>query len=77
MTKSDTNSGSTSHGENAVHDRKQVAVKFLQLVVAGQIDEVYRKYVDLRGKHHNPFFPAGFPALQKAMIENHVQFPSK
>jgi predicted SnoaL-like aldol condensation-catalyzing enzyme len=33
--------------------------------------------VDLRGKHHNPFFPAGFQALQKAMIENHVQFPNK
>ncbi len=77
MTRSDTNSGNTSHVENTVHDRKQVAVKFLQLVVAGQIEEAYRNYVDLRGKHHNLSFPAGFPALQKAMIENHVQFPSK
>ena len=58
-------------------NRKDAAVKFLQLVVAGQIDEAYRKYVDLRGKHHNPFFPAGFSALKKAMMENHVQFPSK
>mgnify|MGYP001559091538 CR=1 FL=1 len=49
----------------------------MKLVVAGKIDEAYRKYVDIHGKHHNPFFPAGFPALQKAMIENHVQFPSK
>jgi predicted SnoaL-like aldol condensation-catalyzing enzyme len=57
--------------------RKDSAVQFLKLVVAGRVDEAYRKHVDLRGKHHNPFFPAGFPALQKAMIENHVQFPNK
>ncbi len=52
-------------------------MQFLQLVVAGKIDEAYQRYVDLRGKHHNPFFPAGFPALKKAMIENHAQFPDK
>ena len=62
---------------NNIQARKQAAVQFLQLVVAGQIDEAYRRYVDLSGKHHNPFFPAGFPALKKAMIENHVQFPNK
>ncbi len=63
--------------ENDIQARKQAAMQFLQLVVAGKIDEAYRKYVDLRGKHHNPFFPAGFPALKKAMIENHNQFPNK
>ena len=57
--------------------RKQAAVEFLQIVVAGRIDEAYHKNVDLQGKHHNPFFPEGFPALKKAMIENNVQFPSK
>jgi predicted SnoaL-like aldol condensation-catalyzing enzyme len=57
--------------------RKDAAVQFLQLVVAGRIDDAYEKHVDMRGKHHNPFFPAGFPALKKAMIENHVQFPNK
>lgn len=57
--------------------RKQAAVEFLQLVVAGRIDEAYQKHVDLRGKHHNPFYAAGFPALKKAMLENHVNFPSK
>lgn len=63
------------HSKNA--DRKQAAVQFLQLVVAGRVDEAYQKHVDLQGKHHNPFFPAGFPALKKAMIENNVQFPGK
>jgi predicted SnoaL-like aldol condensation-catalyzing enzyme len=45
--------------------------------VAGRIDEAYQKHVDLKGKHNNPYCPAGFPALKKAMIENQVQFPSK
>ncbi len=57
--------------------RKQAAAQFLKLVVAGQIDEAYRKYVDMNGRHHNPFFEAGFPALQKAMEDNHAQLPNK
>ncbi len=52
-------------------------MEFLQLIVAGRIDEAYEKHIDLQGKHHNPYCPAGFPALKKAMIENHVQFPTK
>lgn len=56
---------------------KQAAVDFLQLVVAGNIDEAYQRYVDMRGRHHNPYFPAGFPALKLAMTENQTQFPNK
>ena len=63
--------------DNNTRARKQAAVQFLRLVVAGRIDEAYEKHVDLRGKHHNPYFSQGFPALKKAMIENHVQFPSQ
>lgn len=58
-------------------DRKDVAVQFLKLVVAGRIDEAYHLHVDDQGKHHNPFSPSGFPALQKAMAENHAEFPKK
>ncbi len=50
---------------------------FFRLVVAGRIDEAYQKFIDMNGKHHNVFFPAGFQALQKAMKENHIQFPNK
>ncbi len=39
--------------------------------------KLIRSTLTCNGKHHNPFFPAGFPALKKAMIENHVQFPNK
>lgn len=63
--------------DSNTQDRKNVAVQFLQLVVAGRIDEAYQRHIDMEGKHHNPFFPAGFPALKKGMIENHAQFPGK
>ena len=57
--------------------QSQAAVQFLQLVTAGRIDEAYQRYVDMNGKHHNCYFPAGLPALKKAMIENHKQMPLK
>ncbi len=60
-----------------IQARKDAAVKFLQLVVAGRIDDAYAKHVDMSGRHHNPFFLAGFRALQKAMTENHKEFPGK
>lgn len=63
--------------ENNTQAHKQAAVQFLQLAVAGRIDEAYQRHVDINGKHHNPYFSAGFPALKKGMIENHVQFPGK
>ena len=57
--------------------QKEIAVQFLELVVAGRIDEAYERFVDMAGKHHNPYFPAGFPALKLAMIENHARFLDK
>ncbi len=62
---------------DAARSFKETAVRFLHLVIAGRIEEAYEKYVDMSGKHHNPYFPAGFPALKQAMIENHAQFPDK
>lgn len=56
---------------------KEIAEKFLKLVVAGKIDEAYEKYVDMNGKHHNVYYPAGFSTLKEAMKENHKQFPDK
>ncbi len=56
---------------------RDAAVDFLKMVVAGQIDQAYAKYVDMKGKHHNVFTPAGMPALKKGMMENETQFPGK
>jgi len=58
-------------------NHKEAALDFLNMVVAGKIEEAYAKHVDMGGKHHNAYFPAGFPALKKAMIEAHTQFPNK
>ncbi|MEN9626346.1 MAG: hypothetical protein RL557_674 [archaeon] len=54
-----------------------MALDFLQMIVEGNIDQAYEKYVDMSGKHHNAYFPAGFHSLKKAMKENHKQFPHK
>jgi len=64
-------------GDKKIQAHKDSAVDYLRLVVAGKIDDAYTKYIDMQGKHHNVYFPAGFPALKQAMIENHTQFPNK
>ena len=56
---------------------KQAAQHFLELVTTGYIDQAYLQYVASDGKHHNPFFQAGFPALREAMIANEVETPDK
>ncbi len=58
-------------------NNKEIATQFLELIVAGRIEEAYQKYVEDSGKHHNAFFVAGFTALKKGMVENHAQFPYK
>ena len=61
----------------SIETNKQAAVDFLQRVVKGRINEAYAEYVDMNGKHHNPYFPAGFAMLKQAMIDNETQFPNK
>ena len=46
-------------------DYKKAAVEFLQMVVAGDIEKAYEKHVDMTGKHHNSFCPAGFEGFEK------------
>ncbi|HEX9090579.1 MAG TPA: nuclear transport factor 2 family protein [Anaerolineales bacterium] len=64
-------------GTNKLQDNKEIALDFLKLVIVGQIDEAYKKYVDMTGQHHNVYYPAQFKALKQGMIENHSQFPDK
>lgn len=56
---------------------KQIAIEFLQMIVAGQIHEAYQKYVSPEMKHHNVAFPGDAASLEEAMEENQVQFPNK
>jgi predicted SnoaL-like aldol condensation-catalyzing enzyme len=76
MKKVKTSRDHVSPVNEAEPDRKQAALRFLELLGAGRIDDAYRMYTCSAGKHHNPFFAAGFPVLQKGMIENAVQFPN-
>ncbi len=63
--------------DNTAQARKDIVADFLNLVVAGRIDEAYRKHVDMNGRHHNQYSAAGFPALRQAMIDNHAEYPDK
>lgn len=58
-------------------NNKEKAIEFLQMVVKGNIDKAYEKFVDSKGIHHNIYFEAGFNALKQAMKDNHTQFPNK
>ncbi len=63
--------------KSSVQTHKESALDFLHLVVAGSIDEAYKNYVNMYGKHHNMFYSADFSSLKQGMIENHAQFPIK
>ncbi|WP_432361237.1 nuclear transport factor 2 family protein [Sporosarcina sp. UB5] len=56
---------------------KELAVNFLQMIVSGEIDEAYEKYVSPELRHHNPYFPGDGESLKKAMKENDGMNPNK
>lgn len=60
-----------------MRSEKDRAVDFLEMVVAGQIEQAYAKHVDMQGKHHNVYFPPGFTTLKEAMIEDEMAHPGK
>ena len=63
--------------KSSIQSHKESALDFLNLVVAGYIDDAYDKYVNMYGKHHNVYYSAEFNSLKQGMIENHVKFPNK
>ena len=58
-------------------NNKQITLEFLNLAIAGKFDEAYQKHVNIKGRHHNIFSPAGFEGLKKSMEENDAEFPQK
>jgi hypothetical protein len=48
---------SNSHKERAIH--------FLELASSGNVDEAYELFASATGKHHSPYFAAGFAALKR------------
>lgn len=60
-----------------ITEQRSAAKNFLSMIVNGQIDEAYKKYVDLAGKHHNLFTLSGMKSLKEGMKENDDKFPNK
>ena len=56
---------------------KEQAVNFLQLIVAGEIDKAYEKYVSSDLRHHNPYFKGDAESLKQAMKGNDDTSPNK
>ncbi|HSX06784.1 MAG TPA: nuclear transport factor 2 family protein [Candidatus Saccharimonadia bacterium] len=59
------------------NSNKESAVQFLKLMSSGKVDEAYDHFASPTGKHHSPYFAAGFDALKAAMKESYSQFPQK
>lgn len=57
--------------------QKERALDFLQMSVAGDIDNAYDSYINMHGVHHNMYYSAEFASLKRGMKENHTQFPNK
>ena len=56
---------------------KVKAIDYLQLIVAGKIDEAYAKYVSPDLRHHNPYFSGDVESLKQAMKQNDGMSPNK
>jgi len=55
--------------------KKEIAIHFLQLVVANQVSETFSKYTSPNLIHHNPHTPGTPQALADGMGGAALQFP--
>src|SRR5512145_217540 len=58
-------------------NNKEIAVSFLKLAAAGEVDEAYEKYVHPDFRHHNPYFKGDRQSLLEAMADAARQSPNK
>jgi len=56
--------------------RKEIALAFLNNIIAGKFDEAYA-LVSPTFRHHNPYFQGDAESLRKGMEENEAQHPNK
>lgn len=56
---------------------KDEAVHYLQMIIAGEIDEAYERYISPDLRHHNPHFPGDAESLRNAMKANDGMSPNK
>ncbi|MFD1206595.1 MULTISPECIES: ester cyclase [Sporosarcina] len=60
-----------------MENNRSNAIDFLQLIVAGEIDKAYEKYVSEDFIHHNPYFAGDRESLKQAMKQNDNANPNK
>jgi predicted SnoaL-like aldol condensation-catalyzing enzyme len=60
-----------------MQSKKELAIAFEKMVVAGQIREAYDKYVSPDFRHHNPYFKGDRESLIEGMEKNQAQFANK
>ncbi|MHA1907355.1 MAG: nuclear transport factor 2 family protein [Candidatus Thorarchaeota archaeon] len=56
---------------------REIAISFLNLVIAGNVREAYSKYISQDLIHHNPYFEGSRDALFKAMEADSKEHPNK
>lgn len=47
--------------------QKEIAVRFLELAAAGEVDEAYGNYTAPNFKHHNPYYAGDKTSLKEGM----------
>jgi len=57
--------------------QKQIAVRFLELAAAGEVDEAYSNYTTPNFKHHNPYYAGDATSLKQGMRESAAETPNK
>lgn len=57
--------------------QKQIAVRFLELTAAGEVDEAYSNYTAPNFKHHNPYYAGDATSLKEGMRESAIETPNK
>lgn len=57
--------------------QKQIAVRFLELAAAGEVDEAYSNYTAPNFKHHNPYYAGDAKSLREGMRESAAETPNK
>lgn len=57
--------------------QKQIAVRFLELAAAGEVDEAYSNYTAPNFKHHNPYYAGDATSLKEGMRETRLKRQTK
>lgn len=57
--------------------QKEIAVRFLELAAAGEVDEAYSNYTAPNFKHHNPYYAGDATSLEEGMRESAIETPNK